>query len=666
MKIDEKLTQISLIILLIPLIYAGLTQVYAADIFWHLKMGTDFLFKGLSPFSDHYSIEFLNKPLIFVAWFFQILAGFFNWVFGEYLGIRLLRIFLWLIPIGLLSAWLKNRKTPLSVYLFCVAGLMAVLVFRRLLRPELCSYGLLLFYILVYLEKRKKISLKLLIFMIPLQILWNNIHIVSIMGYVILGALYLEYLMMSLKDRSLSLSLKLLGLGLITLAIDFINPWLTSGLLQVLKRNDYSVLEEFSGLVLSDLSIFMQSLILIAPFLIFYLGRQGKWGAILILGVFLFQTWAMAKIVVFFSIVTLAFLVEPLELVFSKIRQQHLKFFLAVAICSLPIYQLITQSFLIQRKPSNQLNPIDFPVELESYLGGSWAKGKILNDFDIGGYLIYKYGPDLKVTIDGRTHILYPHQYFMDYLERFYKLEEFKKFDDRIRFDWVIDKLERANTLMDNSIESQRFSLEYVTDSFILLKRSIQDRDLRATLLFRFPQCLKKTDLDILSQFAASKPHLMAPPSPFYRFLNFLNQFWGSDEPKTFLENLVKIDRIDDLILRTSAYQALALNEPRLALGFWNRVRNPLPRRDLFKIVDILCETDSCRNSIPYLKANTKEFLPDWARRRLKQQYNLIESKNSNIELLPPDTLALFKQRTFITKKAMENIEEPDPCVSHQ
>src|SRR3954465_312075 len=57
-------------------------QVRSPDLYWHVKMGSDWLFKGLSPFVDHYSYTMAGKPILYVAWGFQVVISLLYSAFG--------------------------------------------------------------------------------------------------------------------------------------------------------------------------------------------------------------------------------------------------------------------------------------------------------------------------------------------------------------------------------------------------------------------------------------------------------------------------------------------------------------------------------------------------------------------------------------------------------
>ena len=52
-----------LLIIVFILAVSSLRDSYSFDAFWHLKMGQDWVEKGLSPFQDHYSIVFFGADI---------------------------------------------------------------------------------------------------------------------------------------------------------------------------------------------------------------------------------------------------------------------------------------------------------------------------------------------------------------------------------------------------------------------------------------------------------------------------------------------------------------------------------------------------------------------------------------------------------------------------
>src|SRR5437764_8766095 len=57
-------------------------QVRSPDLYWHIKMGSDWIFKGLSPFVDHYSYTMPGKPIVYVPIGFQVVIALLYRAFG--------------------------------------------------------------------------------------------------------------------------------------------------------------------------------------------------------------------------------------------------------------------------------------------------------------------------------------------------------------------------------------------------------------------------------------------------------------------------------------------------------------------------------------------------------------------------------------------------------
>ncbi|MBT3181880.1 MAG: hypothetical protein HN337_05145 [Deltaproteobacteria bacterium] len=64
-------------------------------------------------------------------------------------------------------------------------------------------------------------------------------------------------------------------------------------------------------------------------------------------------------------------------------------------------------------------------------------RGRIYNEMEVGGHLMYARGPEEKVFIDGRT-ALYGDEFFMDYINSMRNRRFFQELDHRYEFDYIL------------------------------------------------------------------------------------------------------------------------------------------------------------------------------------------------------------------------------------
>jgi hypothetical protein len=90
----------------------------------------------------------------------------------------------------------------------------------------------------------------------------------------------------------------------------------------------------------------------------------------------------------------------------------------AVAAMSLPVERMIAQSLTCL-----ELTPEWLPEpEATAFIRANRLQGNVLNWFDWGEYIIWQFGPDLKVSIDGRRETLYSDALLASHY-RFYRSE---------------------------------------------------------------------------------------------------------------------------------------------------------------------------------------------------------------------------------------------------
>ena len=168
--------------------YASFSGIYSGDLYWHLKVGEDFLFNGLNPFVDHYSVDFVGKKFLNYTLIFDSLAAVFYSLAGGEQGLQIMRLCLLSLPFFFLMIIGYKRKMNHLDLIWALSLIVACLTFRKLIRPELCSYGLTMMFALALF--RKNLGFRSLIFLMLVQWSWQFVHSTAVFGYVLLAGIY--------------------------------------------------------------------------------------------------------------------------------------------------------------------------------------------------------------------------------------------------------------------------------------------------------------------------------------------------------------------------------------------------------------------------------------------------------------------------------------------
>ena len=152
------------------------------DLWYHLTLGQKILTSGR--FQPHESLIMVPPNFVNFYWLFQIICTLVMKSFGLG-GIAVLFGALWL-AIFFVSAKIIGLAAKPALFVFALTAIIICQI-RFQERPEVFSYLFLTLDLYILSQWQKPYSLKqILKFMIPVQILWCNIH-----GYFILGPLLL-------------------------------------------------------------------------------------------------------------------------------------------------------------------------------------------------------------------------------------------------------------------------------------------------------------------------------------------------------------------------------------------------------------------------------------------------------------------------------------------
>jgi len=200
------------------------------DPYWHIKLG-EIMFKTKTILKHDvlsYSasgVEYINHE-----WFSDFILYFFYKFFGEPGGLMAFQftfVFLFALMIFLIVRLFSNKL----VYSFIAIPLVLLIDFSRILaRPHIISDVLFALFIYLWERDRQSDNYKRLYILIPLTVLWTNIHGSFKIGVATLGIMWAgEFIEYIWKKDSRSTSANFIKHGGIVVALcilsTVINPW---------------------------------------------------------------------------------------------------------------------------------------------------------------------------------------------------------------------------------------------------------------------------------------------------------------------------------------------------------------------------------------------------------------------------------------------------------
>lgn len=350
------------------------------DFGWHLAAGNYFLHHGF-PATDIFTYTASDFPWVSHEWLNDVL------VYCVYMvgGFPLLSVVFALLWTG--AIWLVSRKLPTALILIAVLALLPFVGIRAL------TWSVLFLAVLIVLVKFKNGKYTLLL---PLLfLLWANLH-----GSFVIGFAYLGY------QAFVARSLRLVIVGLLSVAITFINPY------------GYRLYEEILSTIM-DPSLTARisewqsfgTVPTAVPYVMVWFGVTAygmrhtwkKWRTYLRLDILFFiASISHLRQLPLFIIISLPFTAQGIADIAAMIPKQldrpRRRFIAGVAILFAAIS--VTCGVMAYHDSSLQREAL-YPTRAVAYLQQHPCSGNLYNSYNYGGYLIWKL-PSQKVYIDGR------------------------------------------------------------------------------------------------------------------------------------------------------------------------------------------------------------------------------------------------------------------------
>ena len=192
---------------------------------WHLRTGQIILAAHTVPRTDPFSISTVGKPWYAWEWLSDgAMGAAFN--FAGLYGISLLTSLLVSGTFTLLYTMLRRRGTGLFVSLVLVLLTTGAATIHMFARPHVASWLLALAWLAI-LESARQRNPRRLLWLLPLMLLWVNLHAGFLLGFVLLGCYWLEaiYAPQEANPFPPAWARWLGSIGLGSVAATFANPY---------------------------------------------------------------------------------------------------------------------------------------------------------------------------------------------------------------------------------------------------------------------------------------------------------------------------------------------------------------------------------------------------------------------------------------------------------
>jgi len=526
-KLWQYLIRLSLAVLIV-IIFTQKIELSVIDLGRHLENGRlifespELLFKNFYSYTEP-DFKFVNHHwLAGVIFYFIYLLG----------GFKLLSVFNILLALAIFFSFFKLAQARSNFYLVAVLALPTILLMseRTEIRPEMFSYLFLAITWLV-LESKKLTRRQSLKILIPLFILWANIHIYFFLGLALIGFYLLASILQRFKWREIFSSEELIKfanlkqqlyqiynqtkqnifafIGLLLACL--INPNHINGLLypfRIFTNYGYQIVENKSIFFLENIilnynyqvfRLLLAALIvsLVANYLFHKKARLADYFFgffVSLLALFAVRNLAIFGLVALVLIsanfyLPLIYLSEKLFIILrTKIIDFDYKFtsFIKPIFLSILIFiPLFSAGALFVDRNNSQtflqeqfgLGLVEGSEDVFNFFKENNLQGPIFNNYDSGSALIYGLGGTEKVFVDNR-----PEAYSVDFFEKEYlpmqtdekKWQEVKeKYGFKVIIFSHLDRTPWAQTFLRRILADEQWSLIYFDRYYVVLVPNI-------------------------------------------------------------------------------------------------------------------------------------------------------------------------------------------------
>lgn len=407
------------------------------DLWWHIKAGEQIVLNQSVPHVDNFSYTKQGAEWVAHEWLSEVLIYELFRAFGL---VGLTIVFSTMVTAVLFITYLRCHGRP---YAASIATLLAASASSPLfgVRPQMITLLFAGIYIAVLEKYARKGYSKSLIWLIPMMLLWVNLHAGFALGLGLVGLYIVSLFLDGLVPRLRPLALVLLS----CIAIVPINPngfrMYSYPIETITSSSMAAFIEEWASPDFHKLMYLPLALLMLATFAVLTLStNRAKKGELFLVLVTCFAAMRSVRHIPIFALVAAPVFANHLwDMVtnrgwdkwFTKPEKRLGAFNSAVNLLLLALpFILIVFRLWHFAAHERSYEEIRNPVAAVDFLQKERLPGPIYNRYGWGGYLIYRLYPDYRVYIDGRADV-YGDDFFAQTMN-------------------VYDGLEDADRLLDN------------------------------------------------------------------------------------------------------------------------------------------------------------------------------------------------------------------------
>lgn len=503
------LSKIAFILLCLCAFVLGMKQLREPDVWWQLLAGRWMLEHGAVTHTDVFSYTMQGAKWINVKWLYEVIIAFLEKGLGPEAVLLLQSVvnvaIVWLLykTIRLLSGTTSNI---LAVVLSLIAFL-AISEYRMAGRPEMISHLLCTAYVYL-LWRNPRFEWKSLLFFVPLQCLWANMHEGYPVGLVILTTAtigsFIAYIF-SREKQVLQQTGRIAVVFVLSVLAVLCNP---NGIVlwqqpfeiyrQVWANKYTTELYSYADIQYWTLQakLHIAILLLVAAYWIIQLLTAVKQkqlkqflspvltGYLLMIPLFAYLSLTANRNIPFAQIVLIPSLPIALSWLLTLSRLRAIKIvdkiaakgaLIAIGIIAVFYIAVVSNKWYAFTKSPNKygihVSMLNNPTGAAEFMKQHNIKGRAFSDYFISSYLLWSHYPDFKSYIDLRDLDVFPTSFFDDYFSMYERTEKFDELDKKHNFDYVVLSTSQMSNVQMRLYWGKDYNLVYVDPvSAIFLK----------------------------------------------------------------------------------------------------------------------------------------------------------------------------------------------------
>ncbi len=426
-------------VLYLVLLVSGDKLLNDPDSYWHIVVGDWMVAHRAFPTHDPFSFTLAGSPWIAKEWLSQLLYAGAHGAFG-WPGMVVLAAASAAFAFALLTRFLLRDLRPLYAVLFAATAFLLAAP-HVVARPHVLAYPVMVAWVagLVRAADEKRTPS---LWLLPLMVLWANLHGGFTFGIMMVGAVGLDAIVSSPAETRLRTAARWVGFGLAALVAGCVTPYGWQSMLMTVHilglGPALSIIGEWRPADFSHLTG-LEIVLLLGFGSALWRGVTLPPVRIVILLGLVYMALSAERNAEIFGFVAPLVIARPLASQFATIRAQpgahaglgtSAKAVAALVIALVPL--TFALSAALHYAPNARITPAAAVAALKQA-----NPGPVLNQYDFGGYLVYK---GIPTFIDGRTEL-----YGGAFFDRYYKAVTLA---DSADFDRLLDKYGIRATLL--------------------------------------------------------------------------------------------------------------------------------------------------------------------------------------------------------------------------